>query len=125
MMEHVLVQMLIYQLFTKKGRSMERLSPTQAALHQHILRAAYQGGHIWGQKLDFSPSIPSPDEWDRVQLDTGLFCPLQTTIAQASLTSLELVRCGCLQGCKTKRCKCNKAALQCTVLCSCDGSCDN
>ena len=77
---------------------MERLPPTQAALHQHILRAAYQGGHIWGQVLNLSPALPSQDEWGWMKQETGLFCPLWTTIPQASLTSLELVRCGCLQG---------------------------
>ena len=82
---------------------MQRLPPTQAALHQHILLAAYLGGHIWGQMLGLAPSIPSPDEWGWVQLVTGLFNPLWTAVAQASLASLELVRCGCLQGCKTKR----------------------
>ena len=66
------VNIAIKQLFTKKDRSMERLPPTQAALHQHILRAAYQGGHIWGQMLDLSLSISSPDGWGRVQLDTGM-----------------------------------------------------
>ena len=32
------------QLFTEKGRSIDGLSPTQAALVQHTKRAAYQDG---------------------------------------------------------------------------------
>ena len=52
-----------------------------------ILRAAYQGGHIWGQVLNLSPTLPSPDEWGWMKQETGLFCPLWTTIPQASLTT--------------------------------------
>ncbi len=37
------------QLFTKKGRAMERLPPSHSALLQHILRAVYQGG-IFGAR---------------------------------------------------------------------------
>lgn len=32
---------------------------------------------------------------------------------------LENANCGCKTGCATKRCACQKAALQCTNLCSC------
>ena len=35
-------------LFTQKSRQIENLPPSQAALWQHILRAAYQGVFIWG-----------------------------------------------------------------------------
>ena len=30
-------------LFSRRGRSIENIPPTQAALRQHILRATYQG----------------------------------------------------------------------------------
>ena len=33
------------ELYTKKGRIMENLPPTKAALVQHVKRAVYQGGH--------------------------------------------------------------------------------
>jgi len=33
------------QLFSQKAKSIESIRPTQAALIQHIRRAAYQGGH--------------------------------------------------------------------------------
>ena len=119
------IDMARKHLFTKKGRSMEGLPPTQAALYQHILRAAYQGGHVWGSLLELAPRLPSPADWGWIRLDTGLYSPLWTTIPQASITSLELVRCGCLQGCRSRQCKCVKAALQCTALCVCDGNCEH
>ena len=34
-------------LFTK-GRSIENIPPTKVALKEHIRRAIYQAGHIWG-----------------------------------------------------------------------------
>ena len=37
------------ELLTKKGRSIDRLPPTQAALVQHIKRAAYQAGNCWAK----------------------------------------------------------------------------
>ncbi|KAG7178072.1 hypothetical protein Hamer_G003830 [Homarus americanus] len=43
------VNVLRKKLFSRKSRSLEDLPPTRAALEQHIKRAAYQAGHIWGQ----------------------------------------------------------------------------
>ena len=39
------------QLFNQKGRAIDGLPPTQAALIQHTKRTAYQAGHCWGQNL--------------------------------------------------------------------------
>ena len=38
-------------LFTKKGRAMDAIPPTRAALEQHSKRAVHQGGHCWGKML--------------------------------------------------------------------------
>ncbi|KAG7173838.1 hypothetical protein Hamer_G018107 [Homarus americanus] len=48
------------KLFSRKSRSLEDLPPTRAALEQHIKRAAYQAGHIWGQAAIAFVSLPSP-----------------------------------------------------------------
>ena len=50
-------------LFSRHSRSIDNIPPTQAALKQHILRATYQGGHIWGNCLEPSPNLPSPAFW--------------------------------------------------------------
>ena len=39
------------QLFTQKGRSIEGIPPTKAALIQHTKRATYQAGYCWGQVM--------------------------------------------------------------------------
>ena len=51
------------QLFAQKGRSIEAIPPTQAALVQHTRRAAYQGGHCWGHALVPKLNLPSPSQW--------------------------------------------------------------
>ena len=35
------------ELFSRKGRSLESIPPTQASLVQHVKRAVFQGGYIW------------------------------------------------------------------------------
>ncbi|CAC5382291.1 unnamed protein product [Mytilus coruscus] len=50
-------------LFRRKGRSIENIPPSSAALHQHIKRAAYQAGFCWGQALVKLQETPSPSSW--------------------------------------------------------------
>ena len=48
-------------LFSWKSCCLERILPSQSALVQQILGAAYQGGHIWGQAFtQRDPKLPSP-----------------------------------------------------------------
>ena len=53
------------ELFTRKQRSNDSIPPTQAALIQHIKRAAYQAGFIWGQATIYV-------EWKPTALRTGV-----------------------------------------------------
>ena len=48
--------------FSKKN-NMKNIPLTKAALEQYIKRAIYQGGHVWGQLLLPSPSLPLPTSW--------------------------------------------------------------
>ena len=45
-------------LFTSKKREIENIPPTQDALRHHVLRVAYQAGHVWGQALLRAPHLP-------------------------------------------------------------------
>ncbi len=70
------------QLFTKKGRAMDAIPPTRAALIiQHVKRAIYQGGHCWGKALQVSLNIPSPQNWGWT--DPHSWKPLWTTFPEA------------------------------------------
>ncbi len=109
------------KMFTKKP-NVKQIPPTKAALEQHVRRATYQGGHVWGQSLLPAPVLPSPTIWGWIKTDDGLYEPNWTTLPEASKACCELVACKCKKGC-VKRCKCKKAALQCTALCACEGEC--
>ena len=50
-------------LVTRRSRALENIPPTQAALKQHILRTAYQAGHVCGQSLQKEAILPSPANW--------------------------------------------------------------
>lgn len=114
------VNSLRKELFAKKGRSIEGIPPTSAALKQHFLRAVYQGGLVWGQSILKAPDIESPELWGWKKDTT--WSPLWTTLPQAKDSCYELIQCGCKKGCRG-RCKCLKANLQCTALCNCGGNC--
>ena len=125
-------------LFASRGRSIENIPPTQAALKQHVLRATYQGGHVWGNCLVPVPSLPNPANWgwqrgknDPVQAkpdasaDQQPWVPLWSTLEQAAQSCHELIRCSCKQSCRQGRCTCKKNNLSCTTLCHCAGDCSD
>ena len=59
-------------LFTQKGRSLELIPPTRAALVQHVKRALYQEGYCWGQVTTPMAVLRSPSEWGLLQTAEGL-----------------------------------------------------
>ena len=122
-------------LFSRQGRSLENIPPTKAALTQHVLRAAYQSGYVWGQCLQKHQNLPDPALWGwenerafKSKLSPGQegmtrkWLPVWTTLDQAANSCYELIHCSCKQGCRG-RCKCMKASLRCTALCNCGGNC--
>ena len=46
-------------LFEQSNRQLENIPPSKAALREHIKRALFQAGHIWGQVLNANPVLPS------------------------------------------------------------------
>ena len=111
------------QMFAQKGRALDAIPPTRAALVEHTKRAAYQAGHCWGQALTPSPDLPCPQEWGWT-LEEGIWKPFWTTLPEVTKSCRELVRCGCKKGCQA-RCSCVKAGLRCTALCMCTDECNN
>ncbi len=51
------------ELFCHKGKTVERLPPTQDALLQHLKRVAYQAG-IWCTSEHSEQHAPAPEGWD-------------------------------------------------------------
>ena len=93
----------------------------QAALAQHVRRAAFQVGHVWGRSLDSVQELPSASDWGWLQSSDGWVLNW-TSLPEASKACSELIRCGCKQACQGL-CKCTRANLPCTALCTCNGSC--
>ena len=102
------------ELFTNKGRSIENIPPTSAALRQHVLRAAYQAGYVWAQSTVLRPALPDATEWGW-KLDKDVYHPFWTDREEAAKACYELIHCGCKNICKG-RCKCVKSNLQSTSL---------
>ena len=117
-------------MFTQ-NRKMDNIPPSYAALEQHVRRAAYQAGHIWGQSLVADPVVPPPEQWGWKRVDDSssssnsenqALSPCWTILPEAASACLELIKCRCKVG-YTGRCSCVKANLQCTDLCLCMGQC--
>lgn len=112
------------ELFTSRQKSIESIPPTKNALKQHIGRAAYQAGHVWGQSLISNPALPDVSKWGWISQPSGLV-PNWTDQSEISSALRELVKCGCKKGCKSG-CSCRKMQLCCTLMCkNCSGTCTN
>lgn len=109
-------------LFSYCNRNLENIPPSRAALLQHVKRAAYQAGYVWGQTLEANPTLPSPSEWGWKLDSERIWVPLWSTLPEASKGCRELITCACKKRC-TGRCQCAKASLPCTQLCFCGGQC--
>ncbi len=59
------------QIFAQSSRSFEYLPPTKAALLEHIKRATYQAGYVWGQCLMAEQVLPSPGSWGWTECEYG------------------------------------------------------
>ena len=56
------------ELFSKRSRNLDSIPPTRASLEQHVKRAVFQGGYVWGQTLLRQPVFPSPSDWGQNKL---------------------------------------------------------
>ena len=52
-------QQSLERIFVKRT-NVKKIPPTKAALKQHVKRAVYQVGYVWGQLLI---TTPSPTSW--------------------------------------------------------------
>lgn len=105
------------EMFARKQRPYEAIPPTRAALLQHVKRAAYQAGCIWGQTILRQPETQSPADWGWTKSGDAwkVFWSALPPIAESCQ---QLTKCGCHSECHG-RCKCYRYGLTCTRLCSC------
>ena len=100
------------KLFAKR-HNVQSIPPTNAALKEHVKRAVYQGGHVWGQMLVSTPALLSPCKWGWSKASEGHYEPFWTYLMQASpaMNASPNVRSKCKKGC-VKQCKCKTACLR-------------
>ena len=105
-------------LFCKKNKSLENLPPTQDALLQHARRAVFQE-NIWTTSLQNIQNVPTPEDWGWRKQENN-WKPIWMTLPEAARACSELIKCVCksTRGCSS-HCRCTKAGLSCTELCSC------
>ena len=65
------VNEMLQKLFLKRSRSLDSIPPTKASLEQHVKRAVFPGGCVWGQTLLGQPVLPSPSDWGWQQLNNS------------------------------------------------------
>ena len=111
-----------HYLFLKKGKEFINMPPGSDALHQHLLRVAYQSGHIWGNKFEKAPVPVSVTDWGWQQ-DTpnSTPTPVYTSISTISKNIPELVSCSCKRVCKPP-CTCKMHGEPCMLMCTCQCS---
>eukprot|EP00794_Sanderia_malayensis_P012433 gene12433-13718_t len=111
-----------YQIFKTGKYSDDALPPNRDTLWKHIERANYQSA-IWNNCLAAELQIPSPvgNGWEILD---GQLTIVWMTQPPAPDSLLDFVSCKCKTGCKSQKCSCLKADLQCTELCLCV-SCQN
>ena len=64
------------------------IPPTKAALEEHVKRASYQGGHVWGQTLVVAPEITPPNSWDWAQNEDEMYHPHWPRLPEAAQTCI-------------------------------------
>ena len=85
-------------LFFRKGRTIENIPPTQAALLQHLLRSMYQA-NCWQQMCVKLQKLLNPGTFEWECIDEK-WTPLWTKLPKVADSSRILVKCGCKKGYK-------------------------
>ena len=107
--------------FYYKGLDFDHLPPSSVALQQHVLRAIYQSGYVWGKCLQSNPEAPGPTNWGWGKC--GIHWKpiwIQTDVISKALP--QLVTCKCNKVGKPP-CKYVAQKVSCTHLCACRGRC--
>ena len=101
----------MHRLFTTGSRSLENISPTQAALFLHVKRALVQASFYWSQANPIQQEITNISEWGWHKDISNTWQPLWTTLSDASMACAILLHCGCLKS-YMDRCKCKCAGVK-------------
>jgi hypothetical protein len=106
-------------LFRKTNASVDVITPTPAALKQHVLRANFQT-LTWDQCIHSTTTALNSNDFG---YENG--APIMTTLPPAPEEVLDLTRCGCHGACNTGRCSCFRQTVKCSEVCGCEDTCQN
>ena len=114
---------LRFQLFKHSVKDELRdLPPSKDALLQHLLRAAFQAGWLWGNSLRQLP-CPPVVEWGWTTDVEELFVRWSTVSAGDTLSRVTGV-CSCRTN-KCTSCSCAARGMKCLIYCKCLSKCLN
>ena len=108
-----------FDLFARKQRAYYAIPPTQTALKEHVKRAVFQAGHVWGQSTVTEQKLPSPTNW-RWSLQANVWTPKWMALPAIAECCQEIQKCGCKKSNCIGNCKCYRSGLSCKALCSCN-----
>ncbi|KAK3909702.1 Cis-prenyltransferase 4, chloroplastic [Frankliniella fusca] len=103
-------------------KTLSMIPPSKDSLRQHILRAAYQGGQIWGQAHLPEPTPADPTKWGWKKNGDTLQ-PMWSTLPDVWEKCQLKKKCHCKKMCTVSRCPCRITCTPCKVDCRCKGNC--
>ncbi|CAF0867569.1 unnamed protein product [Didymodactylos carnosus] len=115
------IQAISHLRSTSSKSFLDTLLPTTNAFQYHCKRVSLQC-NIWFQSLLNDISYPPLNGNGYCLVDGDIAIEWKSTPSMPDTTLL--ITCNCQTYCSTKRCKCFKYQLKCTILCKCK-SCEN
>ena len=105
--------------------TLRSVPPSPAALLQHIKRAAYISGYLWGKAEQASPTLPDIEQWGWSFSGEDVLAPVWTLKRSDNVFKILVKSCGCgEQGkmCMRETCSCKRR--KCLPFCKCRGDCE-
>ena len=99
--------------------------PSAAALLQHIKRAAYIAGYIWGNADQAAPTLPNVRHWGWSFSSEDILTPVWTLKRSDNVFQILVKSCGCGgegKVCMRENCSCT--GRKCLPFCKCRGCCE-
>ena len=95
----------------------EENPPTMNTAYFHCSRSFCQASRLLYAHLPTHSNLPSPLDYGGYTLEDNEYVPIMTTLEPMPDVMQEDISCDCKGECLTKRCKCRKVPMRCTLLC--------
>ena len=95
----------------------EENPPTMNTAYYHCCRSFCQAARLLYAHRALQSTLPSPLDYGGYTLEEGEYVPIMTTLDPMPDILVEDTTCDCKTECTTKRCRCRKVPMNCSVLC--------